>query len=85
MQRTKKPYKDYSEYQQINGKAIDTLYAQLRVREVHFRTKKLASSGSNYKAGEELIQVVSGFNSKTDEEVEVIKIPKYTVWAIVGI
>ena len=32
MQKVKKDYKDFEELQQINGKAIDNLYNQIRVR-----------------------------------------------------
>ena len=41
MQKVKQPYKHFQEYQQLNGKAIDNLYSQLKVREVYFRTKKI--------------------------------------------
>lgn len=42
MQKIKQPYKDFEEFQNINGKAIDNLYSQLKVREVYFRTKKIS-------------------------------------------
>lgn len=61
MQRIKQPFKDFQEFQKLNGKAIDNLYSQLRVREVYFRTKKVNT--------EETIQSIPGFNSKTDEQV----------------
>lgn len=60
MQKTTQTYKDYEQFQNINGKAIDSLYNQIRVREVHFRSKKLAKNADQ-------IHTVTGFNSKNDE------------------
>jgi hypothetical protein len=40
VQKLKEPYKNYSEFLKINSKAIDNLYGQIRVKEVHFKTKK---------------------------------------------
>ena len=67
MQKVKQEYTDYEEYQKVNQKAIDELYAQLRVREVHYRGK--SSSSIRSITQEDKIITTIGYNSKTDEPV----------------
>lgn len=69
VQKPKSLISDFEEFQRIHEKAIDSLCAQLRVRDVHFRTKKAKQSSQN-------IHSVVGFDSKSDAQIEVVKIPK---------
>lgn len=69
MQKLTKAYKDFEEYRDINDRVIEGLFNQIKVREVHFRTKK--GKGKN-----EGIFTEIGCNSKNDEPVEVTKIYK---------
>ena len=70
MQKKQQQFKHYEEYQSFHEKLIEQQFNKLRVREVHFKQRVNTAKINKIEKG-------VGMDSRNDEPVEVIFIPKY--------
>lgn len=69
MQKLQQPFQGYKYYQSHHQKLIEQLFSKIRVREVHFKQRKVSTKSNK-------TEILSGFDSRNDEPVEVTLIPK---------